>query len=416
MMWQDVRAVIRREYLQRVRTKAFVISTVALPLFIAAALLVPLYLERRNDGRERRIAIVDETGVLYERVRGELAAGGWTVERVASDVETIEALQVRVRDGELGGFLVLDLETPTTGAATLYARERPSALERVTLRTTVSRAALQAGLERAGVDAAALLEGGDLAVELLVEPGADAQGVGFAVSYIGAFVLYLGILMYAVAVMRATLEEKTSRIVEVIVASMEPWHLMLGKILGVGAVGLTQMSIWIASAALLASAALPAMVSLQPDAPGPAELMAALPGAGTVALFVGFFLFGFFMYAGLYACVGAICDTDQEAQQAQAPIVVLVVAPVLLLAPVIGNPGGSMATSLSLVPLFTPILMWARVAGDAAPGWQVALSFVLMGLAVLAIAWVAGRIYRVGILMTGKRATLAEIWRWVRES
>jgi ABC-2 type transport system permease protein len=415
-MWRDVRAVIRREYLQRVLSRWFVVSTLALPLFMAAAFLLPVYFGNRGEERGRRIAIIDETGVLYERIAARLVESGWSVERGPAGASSEGALRIRVDEGELGAFLVLDAGTLATGGATLHARERPSGLDRLMLRTTVSRAALERGLEQAGVDTRAMLEGGDLRIELLSPSGVGVGEAGFAVPYVGAFFLYIGILMYAVAVMRATLEEKTSRIVEIIVSSMRPWHLMLGKILGVGAVGLTQMSIWLVSGALLGASGLPMLLAARPDAPGLAQVMEALPSAGVVVLFVAFFVMGFFMYSGLYACVGAMCNTDQEAQQAQAPLVVFIVAPILLVIPVMQNPTGALATSLSLFPLFTPILMWARVTSGGAPGWQVALSFALMAFAVLAIAWVAGRIYKVGILMMGKRPTLPELWRWVKEA
>jgi ABC-2 type transport system permease protein len=131
---------------------------------------------------------------------------------------------------------------------------------------------------------------------------------------------------------------------------------------------------------------------------------------------VVFFVFGFFMYSGLYAAVGAMCNTDEEAQQAQFPIMLLLVVPIVMVMSVIENPMSPLSTGLSLFPLFTPILMWGRVAGGGVPGWQIALSIVLMVLAVFAIAWVAGRIYKVGILMAGKPPTLPELWRWVKEA
>jgi ABC-2 type transport system permease protein len=135
-----------------------------------------------------------------------------------------------------------------------------------------------------------------------------------------------------------------------------------------------------------------------------------------IALFVGFFLLGFLMYSGLYAAVGAMCNTDEEAQQAQFPMIILMVVPIVMVMPVIQEPNTPMAVWLSLFPLFSPILMWARVAGGGVPSWQVFLSFVLMALMIWVIAWVAGRIYKVGILMSGKRPTLPELWRWVREA
>jgi ABC-2 type transport system permease protein len=415
MMGQNVWAVIRREYLQRVRSKAFIFSTIALPLFMAAVFFIPAYFGTRDREGERNIAVVDSTGVLYARVAASLDESGWNV-REESAPDAVTALRRQVDEGEIGGFIVLGARTLETGEAVFYAAESPSALDRLMLRTTVSRAAMAEGLERSGMDANAILEGGELRVEVLSESGAGMDEPDFFIAYVGAFFLYIGILMYAVAVMRATLEEKTSRIVEVIVSSMKPWHLMLGKILGVGAVGLTQLSIWLLSGALLGGAGLPAIAAARPELTDLAQLREVLPGLGLVTLFVGFFVLGFFMYSGLYACVGAMCNTDQEAQQAQAPLVVFVVAPIMLVIPVISSPASAMATSLSLFPLFSPILMWARVASGGAPALQVALSFVLMGLSVVAISWVAGRIYKTGILMTGKRPTLPELWRWVKEA
>ncbi len=413
-MWQNVWAVIRREYVQRVRSKAFVISTIAAPLFMGGIFLVPMFFASRSEQRERRIAIVDETGVLHDRLVSSFEESGWTV--VAASPADTTALRSRVEAGEFSSFLVLDERTLATGEATLYAEDDPSPFEQLTLRTWVSRAALEEGLESSGIDAQAMLDGGEIRVELLSADATSARTPDFWVAYIGAFFLYIVILMYAVAVMRATLEEKTSRIVEVIISSMKPWHLMLGKILGVGAVSLTQLSIWLLTGAVLGTAGLPAMIAAGPEVNELTQIRDALPGAGFVALFLVFFLLGFFMYSGLYACVGAMCNTHEEAQQAQAPLVVFLVGPILLLIPVIQSPSSTMATSLSLFPLFSPILMWARVAGGGAPAWQVALSIVLMMLAVVAIAWVAGRIYSVGILMTGKRPTLPELWRWVRSS
>jgi ABC-2 type transport system permease protein len=161
---------------------------------------------------------------------------------------------------------------------------------------------------------------------------------------------------------------------------------------------------------------LPMLIAARPEVAELTELRDALPGMGTVALFLGFFVFGFFMYSSLYAAVGAMCNSDEEAQQAQFPVMLLLVVPIIMAMNVIENPTSPVATGLSLFPPFTPILMWARVASGGAPAWQVGLSFVLMFLAILAIAWVAGRIYKVGILMAGKRPTVPELWRWVREA
>lgn len=236
-----------------------------------------------------------------------------------------------------------------------------------------------------------------------------------AIGFAGAMVLYMAIFIYGVQVMRAVLEEKTTRIVEVIISAMKPWQLMLGKILGVGAVGLTQLGIWFLSAALLLSFGLPYLVAARPELLEFESALEYLPAAGGIALFLAFFVLGYFLFSSLFAAVGAMCSTDEEAQQTLMPVMMLVIIPIMFLAPVIEDPNGPLATWLSLFPFFSPILMFPRFMGGA-PLWQAGLSLVLVVLTILVVASVAGRIYRVGILMQGKRPTLPELVRWVREA
>ncbi|MDE0898909.1 MAG: ABC transporter permease [Longimicrobiales bacterium] len=416
MMWVNVWAVIRREYLQRVRSKWFVAATVGGPLFLSAMIVVPAYFASQGSRDAREVAVVDGTGVLYERLAPQLAEGGWDVREERWRVNVVTELREAADNNLLGGFLLLDELTLETGEAILYTKDRPSAIRQVTLRSTISLAALEYQLEQQGVDADAMLSGGELRIEMLSEEGADIEDPEFVVAYMGAFLLYMVIMLYAVAVMRATLEEKTNRIVEVIISSMKPWHLMLGKILGVGAVSMTQMGIWLLSGVLMFTMGLPMLISARPEMASMAEAIEFLPGFGLLALFVGYFVFGFFMYSALYAAVGAMCNSDEEAQQAQWPIIMLLIIPIVMVTNVIENPSSTIAITLSLVPLFSPILMWGRVAGGGVPAWQIGLSFVLMLFAIFAIAWVAGRIYKVGILMAGKRPTLPELLRWIREA
>jgi ABC-2 type transport system permease protein len=412
----NVWAVIRREYLQRVRSKWFLISTIGGPLFMIGIMVIPALMASRSERAERSIAVVDRTGVLYERVAPRLQEGGYTVRQEAWSDDVVPRLSQEVTSEKLGGVLVLDDETLASGSALLYAANSPSTLRRVAIRAAVSRSALEKVLSDQGVDAEAMMSGGELRVEMLTGEGADMEDPKFLVAYVGAFFLYMMFLLYSVSVMRATLEEKTSRIVEVVISSMKPWHLMLGKILGVGAVGLTQMAVWIGSALLLAGAGLPTLIAARPEMASLERIGEFLPGVGLLVMFLIFFLFGYFIFAGLYAAVGAMCNTDEEAQQAQFPVMLLVVIPILFVMQTIQSPNTPTSVGLSLFPFFSPILMFARVSVGAAPAWQVALSFALMMGTVLGVAWVAGRIYKVGILMAGKRPTLPELWRWVREA
>ena len=415
-MWHNVWAVIRREYLQRVRSKWFIMVTLLAPIIMIAMIVIPAFIAARSDPSDRDLLIVDGSGVLYERLASDFEASGYTVAEEPWTVDVVTDLRQQASDGEIGGFLVLDDLTLETGEAVLYANERPSLIRRMTLRSAIASAALEYQLEQQGLDAGAMLAGGELRVEMLVDEGSDTDDPQFFVAYMGTMFLYMVILIYAVSVMRATLEEKTSRIVEVIVSSMKPWHLMLGKILGVGAVSLTQIAVWLSMGALAVGAGIPMLIAARPELANLDTVVAVLPGLWLLILFVGLFLFGFFMYSGLYAAVGAMCSTDEEAQQAQFPVMMFLIIPILFVLQAIQEPLTPLVTWLSLFPLFSPVLMWARVAGGGVPGWQIGLSFVLMGATVIGVAWLAGRIYKVGILMAGKKPSLPELWRWVREA
>ena len=415
-MRHNVWAVIRREYLQRVRSKWFIAATILGPIFMGGLVVVPAYFQAKGEEGARDLAVVDGTNVLYDRLAPKLVEAGWTVHEERWHADIVTELRQAANDGAIGGFILLDELTLENGEAILYTADRPSTLRQVTMRSAIARSALEYQLEQQDVDVEAMLRGGELRVEMLTSAGADMEDPQFVVAYIGAFFLYMVILIYAVAVMRATLEEKTNRIVEVIISSMKPWHLMLGKIVGVGAVSMTQMAIWALAGVLLFTAGVPMLVAAQPELADLSQIRDVLPGIGMLPLFLAYFVFGFFMYSGLYAAVGAMCNSDEEAQQAQWPIIMLLVVPIIMVTNVIEDPNSAMAVGLSLFPLFSPILMWGRVAGGGVPAWQIALSFVLMLGAVFAIAWVAGRIYKVGILMAGKRPTVPELWRWVREA
>ena len=291
-----------------------------------------------------------------------------------------------------------------------------SIVRRVSLEQAVVQAALEVQLAEADVDVEALTTGGTLNVEVLRPEGRGPDDPEFLAAYIGAFVLYMMILVYGIAVMRSTVEEKTTHIVEIVLASLEAWHLMLGKILGVGAVALTQVFVWIIAALVFLFSGLPALAAARPGMMDLETLRPMLPGVDVLLLFVGFFVFGFFMFASLYAAVGATCNTEQDTQVAQQPVIIFIVIPVLFLLPTLDDPSNPLFVWISRFPLFSPVLMYARAAVGAAAWWEIALSFVLMAVTIVAIAWVAGRIYKVGILMAGKRPTVPELVRWIREA
>jgi len=411
-------AVIRREYIQRVKSKWFLISTIAAPAFMILAMVIPILSESSRAETRRNIAVVDETGVLADRVGTRLEEAGYTIRRVPPGSEA--SLREQSLEGSLGGYLVLDEEALSRGHATFYATENPGVIRGMSIRGVIVQSALEVRLAELGpeVDVGALFSGGSMDVQLLEEDASEAsedepQFIGV---FIGAMLLYMVVLMYAAAVMRAALEEKTGRIVEILISSVRPSELMLGKIVGVGSVGLTQLVVWIVAGILAFTLGVPALVAARPDLADPETIAQALPGLQLLFLFVALFLGGYFLYAAIYASVGAMCSTEEEAQQAQFPVVLLLVAPVMVLMPVMQDPNATWAVVMSMVPMFSPVLLYARAGAATIPLWQIAASLVLLYLSVWGVGWVAGRIYRVGILMQGKRPTVPELWRWVREA
>ena len=413
-----LRAVIRREYLQRVKSRWFLVSTFAAPILFIGITVVPILLESGRQEARRNIGLVDETGVLGWRVEPRLEEAGFTVELAAPGSE--DSLRAQTLDGKLGGYMVLDNESLFRGHSTFYGEQGPGAIRIMTMRGAVVQSALEARLAELGaeVDVEALFGGGSLDLELLADSqgGASEDEPEFIGVFAGAMLLYMVVLMYAAAVMRSALEEKTGRIVEILISSVRPWELMLGKIIGVGSVGLTQLGVWILCGTLALTLGVPALAGARPDLADPAAIAQGLPSMEMVGLFIALFLGGFFLYASLYAAVGAMCSTEEEAQQAQFPVVFLLVAPILLLMPIMQEPHATWATVMSMVPFFSPVLLYARVGAGEIPLWQIGASLTFLYLGVLGGAWVAGRIYRVGILMQGKRPTLPELWRWVREA
>jgi ABC-2 type transport system permease protein len=408
--------VIKREYLQRVRSKWFVFGTVVAPVFLVGMMVLPIILETRSEEARRNVALVDETGVLAEAVTPRLEEAGFTIRPEAHGTE--ETLRSEVEEGELGGFIVLREDALTRGRVEYHGKEGPGTITGLTIRGIVAQAAVEARLAQAGIemDYEAILAGGELEVILLESDGAGLNGDDpqFIGAFVGAMLLYMTILLYAVAVMRATLEEKTSRVMEILISSVRPADLMLGKILGVGSVGLTQLAVWVGFGVLAFTMGLPALVAARPDFVDPDLISQALPGMGLWVLFVAVFLGGYFLYSALYAAVGAMCSTEEEAQQAHLPVILLLIFPIMFLMPIIENPNSPMAVGASLVPFFSPILLYARAASGTVPLWQILVALSLLFGSVWVVAWIAGRIYRVGILMQGKRPTLPELWRWVR--
>jgi ABC-2 type transport system permease protein len=410
-------AVIRREYLARVRSKWFIITTILAPVLLAGAMALPIVLAIQGAERVVEISVVDETGeVGQEFLKTEAISEGRIRYRPppsGSNEAALGALEQQVLRQEVSGYLYVPATALEDGRIEFWGRDvGPSVLNGV-IEPAVTVALQRVRARRMGLEpgtAEQLTRVADLESYRVSEEGAardDGQTV--ITANILALMIYMVVLLYGAMMLRAAVAEKSSKTVEIILSSIRPWQLMLGKILGVGAVGLTQLAVWLSLIGLflLYAASAQALAGI--------EFLENLPvGPDTLLLFLGLFLCGFFLYGGMYASVGAIASTEQEASQLQLPVTLLVIIPILIMPIVLETPNSTTSVILSWIPFFTPVLFIARYVLGAVEVWEIPLVFMLQIVAILFVAWVGGRIYRVGLLMSGKRPTLPELVRWVR--
>lgn len=432
---RNIRYIFLREYLERVRSKAFIITTVLAPVIFGAIVGLPMLLALKSGGGVQRVAVAG-TGahtalvpLMQQRLtrRPESARPetniqsgpavtipGFDLQPITvppgREAETRQRLTGDVLAGRIDGYFWMDGDPAAGGKIEYSGRNVTDLIALRTLETAVSQAVVQVRLVSRGIAA------GD--VENLVKPvrmktvrisqsGArEERGITFFISLFFLMVLYMTLVLYGVAVMRSIIEEKASRVFEVLLSSVKPMELLAGKILGVAAVGISQYLVWTAMALLVGGGIGLGAVRTQIGE-------VSVPGS-LLVFFVVFFVLGYMLYSTMFAALGAMVNSEQEAQQLQILIMQFLIVPLLVMQLVMRSPNGTAAVVLSLIPFFTPMLMFLRINLVTPPAWQVALSIVLLLVTNLGVLWVSARIYRVGILMYGKRPTLPELWRWVR--
>jgi len=374
-----------------------------------------------------QIVVVDEgTGGLAARVQAQLGRSlRFRVVELAIAPERGDAvrdsLTTAVQREEIDGFLVLGPATVEAGTAEYRGRNVSSLRDMGVLEAAVRQSVVVERLNRRGIDPALVQEAQarfDLTTLRITKRGATGESgeATFILGYAVGLILYMVILLYGINVMRSVLEEKQTRIIEVLVSSLRPFQLMMGKVIGVGGVGLFQFLIWTGVGY--------GMIHYRARILGwfnvPAEAMNAVPlpsiSAELMTMVIVYFLLGYLLYAALFAVVGASVNTDTEAQQAQQPVMMLLVAALIVSFGALGDPNGQLAVMTSLIPLSSPIIMPVRVATSDVPTGQVGLSLAILAATVLVVIWGSARVYRIGILMYGKRPSVRELWRWARQS
>lgn len=422
--------IAKREYLERVRSKAFRVSTVLIPLIFAMVFGMGALSGKLGSGAGH-IVVASNDAVLADCARIELlrtrhasldrrrdrrAAGPVQVDVQAPvSASDLAALNSQVESNAIDGYLWLDAAANGGSVqATYVSRGSADFLGMDKMQTAIGDARVREALLQHGVASPAvdsLLQDVDLRTERVKGGHAAASDAGksFWGAYIMAFVLYFAVVFYGMNVAQSVVAEKTSRVFEVLLATAKPESLMAGKLLGVGAAGLTQMGVWIAALFLLSASALGASL-------GQGGLAAYGITAEQLIFFVIYFLLGFFFYSALSAGFGATVSQESEVQQFSMVLVMPQLVGLVLMVYILGNPSAWPVVLLSLFPPCTPIVMCLRMSAMAVPWWQLALSLVLMLASTYGVLWLASRIYRIGILMYGKRPTLPEMLRWLSYS
>ena len=435
----NISIIIQREFNERVRKKSFIITTLLMPLLMVALMAAPALIMQFSRGDEKRIAVIDESGLVAPRLESDEE-----LRFEPTDLTTEEArrtLTDRFGVLRIGGDI---LENPSD--VKLYANSSSSLSVESSITDQIERILEAEKLKRYNIDnLQQILDEVKTTVTLQTfrndksqeeDTQAQSSAVATGVGYVLGFILYMFLLIYGSMVMQSVIEEKNNRVLEVMVSSVRPFDLMMGKILGIASVAVVQVAIWGVLICGIGAAVMPhlmpsdvmasaqAMQQGMPDAaaasgmdPEMLQAVAAITDLGyIVRIFVCLLLFvfgGYLFYSAMFAAVGSAVDNVQDASQLQTPITLPIILALLMMFAVIRDPNSQMAFWFSVIPFTSPIVMIVRIPYDI-PLWEIALSLAVLYASFVGMVWFAAKIYRVGIFMYGKKPTLGELFKWVR--
>jgi len=412
--------IIKREYITRVKTKTFLLSTILVPLGFALIIALPILAGQISEREYLKIYVIDNSRIVADKlVSGE----NFTFVPTTDDYE---ALRKTLINKHRQGILIIPEELNSGDIKILYYSSDPLSLgQELQLRVKLKDIVKEIRIENTGISREILDKLNvhlSLSTGKLTDHGEEKKTstiISAALGYIMAFLIYMTMFIYGSFVMRGVMEEKTNRIVELIVSSVKPFELMIGKIIGIGAMGLTQLAIWFILKCLIL------FVSLSFFAHNPSlstsdqmqikELLSDSQNFDFKLLFFFFFYFlgGYLLYGSLFAAIGSAVDQESDAQQLVFPVTLPLIIPMLIITRIIQNPGGATARFFSIFPFFSSMTMLVRLASVEVPLYELALSMTLLVLTFLGSVWISAKIYRTGILMYGKKITLREMVKWI---
>lgn len=428
--------ILKREYLTRVRKKSFILLTLLVPFLFGAITILPAWLAMQDDTEKRTIAVYDESGIFAGNLGNTEYTDFHFVPR-----EEFAGLKSSVAGSPFYALLFLPSDIVETSHAEMYSDRQVTMDIRNMVEGKLERV-IEAGkkkviIEQTGIPdleerLAATRTNIRLSTIKVSEKGVTVKSsteIAMAAGYAAGFIIYMFVFVYGTMVMRGVMEEKTSRIVEVIISSVKPTQLMFGKIVGIGLVGLTQLVFWvIILTAIMAGVQTftgagelmqQSQSLMAPQTGGDQNRILEITGMISnlnLPLILGSFLFyflgGFLLYASLMGAVGAAVDSEEDTQQFLLPVTIPLIFSIIILFPIIKNPEGPLAFWASVIPFTAPVIMMARVPFDV-PVWELILSMVTLTLSIWGVIWVAGKIYRTGILIYGKKVNLKEILKWI---
>jgi ABC-2 type transport system permease protein len=412
-------SLIKREFKTKLFTKGFLISTMLGPLFIVGIIFLPLYFEDYSETEPTVIQVVDHSGmlaeVLQENFSDTLENGQprYIISPVKNSIYEAgkEQFYQAIEDGYVDLLLIIPEDILDNGAI-VFISATLSQRDFIRLaRQRIDAAVNKIRLQRAGFDPGEIdrLTRRVEFKSLKISKGKETEkrfGEEWPIAFTFLMILYVTIVIYGAAVMRGVLEEKTSRILEILLSSSNSFQLMMGKLFGIGSVGLAQYLIWV-------TIALGTLTIAGASAPSIMNYVSVSPVI--FIYFILFFVIGYFQFSTLYAAVGAMCSTQEDAQAMSAPVTLLIIIPFIISISVGGSdPSSSLSQVLSLLPFFAPILMFLRIQLSSPAMWEIAAAVLINILAIIIFTWLSARIYRVGVLIYGKRPTMPEILRWLR--
>jgi len=421
---RKVGLIVKREYLTRVKSKGFIIGTIIVPVLGVAFCLLIIFLVNHKPTQSTRIVIVDNSGTLAQSVKSRLDAKLDNGQPEFTVVETIvrpaapdtvqQNLRAQINAEKLDAYLWIPQDL--SQSFELHMQNPGNFSPNGPLSRAVTQAVISERLSERGVhldDSKEMLRGADLKLLKVSETGeAEEKGQSIGIAIALVVLLYTALLTYGIITMRSVLEEKTTRTMEVLISVVRPWELLCGKILGVAAVAFTQFGIWMISIALLFSYNALAAMSMGRGSP-----MAGVHVPISLVLYATvYFLGGYFLYSSMFAAIGAATSNEQDAQQLQWLAMAPLVFCMVIYGVILNDPSSTISVVLSEIPFFAPVLMVLRISLRTPPGWQISLSLILLFFATVGTMYASAKIYRVGILMYGKRPSLVEMLRWLRYS